>query len=163
MINLGYDNQEQFHVFLDKQRLTWHHSVPNLVLSLSWSKRYMSPSSKWHIAWGRSFLHDATCHRKNICTSQNSYFMMSIGVRGLNTFMTLWPCRCIKTQVQGLACLDVLLLKPLLKQGSALSEATMEFWPTIHNLVIVGFFGRYLISPQVRSITKSDWKRMKGL
>lgn len=60
---------EQFQVFLDKQRWTWHHCVPNLVLSLSWSKRYMSPSSKWHIAWGRSFLHDATYHRKNICTS----------------------------------------------------------------------------------------------
>lgn len=32
----------------------------------------------------------------------------------------LWPCRCIKTQVQELSCLDLLFVKPLRKRGSAL-------------------------------------------
>ena len=32
----------------------------------------------------------------------------------------LWPRRCIKTQVQGLSCLDLLFVEPLRKRGSAL-------------------------------------------
>ena len=40
----------------------------------------MSPSSKRHIAWGQSFLRDATCHLKHLYFPQISYFMISIKV-----------------------------------------------------------------------------------